>query len=226
MPGTILIVDDDPVQRRLLEGMVQRFGYDVVGVGGGQAALDKVLDSSARIDCIVLDLLMPDLDGFGVLAALRQAGARVPVIVQTGHGGIDNVSSATRAGAVDFVTKPVGPERLKVSLRNALAVNALESELQRLKRAKTGTLTFKDVVSRSPRMRHVIQSVQKAAGSDTAVLLEGESGVGKELIARAIHGSSRRRAKPFVAVNCGAIPQNLMESALFGHERGAFTGAA
>jgi DNA-binding NtrC family response regulator len=226
MPGTILIVDDDPVQRRLLEGMVQRFGYDVVGVGGGQAALDKVLDSSARIDCIVLDLLMPDLDGFGVLAALRQAGARVPVIVQTGHGGIDNVTSATRAGAVDFVTKPVGPERLKVSLRNALAVNALESELQRLKRAKTGTLTFKDVVSRSPRMRHVLQSAQKAAGSDTAVLLEGESGVGKELIARAIHGSSRRRAKPFVAVNCGAIPENLMESALFGHERGAFTGAA
>jgi DNA-binding NtrC family response regulator len=227
MPETILIVDDDPVQRRLLEGMVQRFGYDVVGVDGGQAALEKVLGTSAaRIDCMVLDLLMADLDGFGVLAELRRAGEHVPVIVQTAHGGIDNVISAIRAGAVDFVVKPVGPERLKVSLRNALAVNALESELRRLKRAKTGTLTFKDIISRSARMQRVLQIAQKAAASDITVLLEGESGVGKELIARAIHGSSRRCAKPFVAVNCGAIPENLVESTLFGHERGVFAGAA
>jgi DNA-binding NtrC family response regulator len=130
-----------------------------------------------------------------------------------------------RAGAIDFVVKPVGPERLQVSLRNALATSALAGELQRLKRSRSGTLTFKDIVTRSPGMRAVLATAEKAAASHIPVLIEGESGVGKELIARAIHGSGERRAKPFVAVNCGAIPDNLVESLLFGHEKGAFTGA-
>jgi DNA-binding NtrC family response regulator len=169
---------------------------------------------------------MPDLDGLGVLARMREAGVAVPVIVQTAHGGIDNVISAMRAGAVDFVVKPVGAERLQVSLRNALATRALEGELARIKRSRAGTLTFKDIVTRSARMLAVLRTAEKAAASSIAVLVEGESGVGKELIARAIHGSGERRAKPFVAVNCGAIPENLVESTLFGHEKGAFTGAA
>jgi DNA-binding NtrC family response regulator len=149
----------------------------------------------------------------------------VPVIVQTAHGGIDNVISAMRAGAVDFVVKPVGAERLQVSLRNALATSALETEVQRIKRSREGTLGFKDIITRSPRMQAVLKTAEKAAGSAIPVLIEGESGVGKELIARAIHGSGERRSKPFVAVNCGAIPDNLVESTLFGHEKGAFTGA-
>jgi DNA-binding NtrC family response regulator len=224
MAACVLIVDDDPVQRRLLENMVRRFGYEPVMADGGDAAW-TVLSASQPVDCVVLDLVMPDLDGLGLLARMRREGLTLPVIVQTAHGGIDNVVSAMRAGASDFVVKPVGPERLQVSLRNALAASALEGELQRIKRSREGTLGFSDIITRSAAMQAVLRSAEKAAASAIPVLIEGESGVGKELIARAIHGSGRRRARPFVAVNCGAIPDNLVESILFGHERGAFTGA-
>jgi DNA-binding NtrC family response regulator len=224
MAARILIVDDDPVQRRLLDNMVRKFGHEPAVAETGEAAAAMLLGGD-RFDCVVLDLVMPDLDGLGVLARLREAGNPVPVIVQTAHGGIDNVVSAMRAGAVDFVVKPVGPERLQVSLRNAMEKSALEGELGRIKRSQSGTLTFRDIVTRSPNMLAVLRSAEKAAGSNIPVLIEGESGVGKELIARAIHGQSDRRAKPFVAVNCGAIPDNLVESILFGHEKGSFTGA-
>jgi DNA-binding NtrC family response regulator len=149
----------------------------------------------------------------------------LPVIVQTAHGGIDNVVSAMRAGAQDFVVKPVGMERLQVSLRNALNTSALKGELQRIRHSREGRLTFSDIITRSEAMAGVLRTAQKAATSSIPVLVEGESGVGKELFARAIHGSGERKAKPFVAVNCGAIPDNLVESILFGHEKGAFTGA-
>ena len=168
---------------------------------------------------------MPGLDGMGVLAKIREAGLNIPVIVQTAHGGIDNVVSAMRAGAHDFVVKPVGIERLQVSLRNALNASALKGELQRIRHSREGKLTFADIITRSEAMGSVLRTAQKAAGSTIPVLIEGESGVGKELFARAIHGTGERAAKPFVAVNCGAIPDNLVESILFGHEKGAFTGA-
>jgi DNA-binding NtrC family response regulator len=226
MSERVLIVDDDPVQRRLLDNMVRKLGYEPVVAEGGDAALAALTATDgARIDAVVLDLVMPDLDGLGVLARMREAGVGVPVIVQTAHGGIDNVVTAMRAGAADFVVKPVGSERLSVSLRNALAASALEGELARIKRSRAGILSFKDIITRSPRMHAVLRTAEKAAASAIPVLIEGQSGVGKELIARAIHGSGERRAKPFVAVNCGAIPDNLVESLLFGHEKGAFTGA-
>ncbi len=223
---SILIVDDDPVQCRLLEGMLQKFGYESATLNSGAAALALLTGADgARVDCVILDLVMPDLDGLGVLAKLRQAGIGVQVIVQTAHGGIDNVVSAMRAGAVDFVVKPVGAERLQVSLRNALNASALEGEIQRMKHSRTGTLGFRDIITRSANMQAVLRMAEKAAASTIPVLIAGESGVGKELIARAIHGSGERRAKPFVAVNCGAMPENLVESILFGHEKGSFTGA-
>jgi DNA-binding NtrC family response regulator len=226
MAEVVLIVDDDPVQRRLVEAMVQRFGYRALTADGGDAGLALLVgDKATRVDCVVLDLVMPDLDGLGVLARMRQAGLDTPVIVQTAHGGIDNVVSAMRAGASDFVVKPAGPERLEVSLRNAIATRALAGELQRVKRSRDGMLTLADVITRSPAMKPVLSAAAKSAGSDIPVLLEGESGVGKELMARAIHGSGERRARPFVAVNCGAMPENLVESILFGHEKGSFTGA-
>ncbi|HEY6259759.1 MAG TPA: sigma-54 dependent transcriptional regulator [Xanthobacteraceae bacterium] len=230
MGERVLIVDDDPVQRRLLENMVGRFGYDTLVAEGGDPALALLTaapDSqhAAHIDAVVLDLVMPDLDGLGVLARLREGGIALPVIVQTAHGGIDNVVSAMRAGATDFVVKPVSPERLQVSLRNALAAGALQGELARIKHSRAGTLTFRDIVTKSPLMQGILRTAGKAATSAIPVLIAGQSGVGKELIARAIHGSGERRAKPFVAVNCGAIPDNLVESLLFGHEKGAFTGA-
>ena len=224
MTARILIVDDDPVQRRLLDNMVRKFGHDPVLADGGEQAT-ALLAGGEHFDCIVLDLVMPDLDGLGVLARMRESGSTVPVIVQTAHGGIDNVVSVMRAGAVDFAVKPVSPERLQVSIANALEKSALEHEISRIKRSRSGTLTFKDIVTRSPRMLEVLRTAGKASASIIPVLVEGESGVGKELIARAIHGQSGRRSKPFVAVNCGAIPEHLVESILFGHEKGAFTGA-
>jgi DNA-binding NtrC family response regulator len=224
MAARILLVDDDPVQRRLLDNMVRKFGHEPVSAESGEQAV-RLLASGERYDCLVLDLVMPDLDGLGVLARMKEAGHTMPVIVQTAHGGIDNVVSAMRAGAVDFVVKPVGAERLQVSLRNALEKGALEDEIGRIKRSQTGTLTFKDIVTRSSKMLAVLRSAEKAANSVIPVLIEGESGVGKELIARAIHGSGERKTRPFVAVNCGAIPDNLVESILFGHEKGSFTGA-
>jgi DNA-binding NtrC family response regulator len=226
MSETVLIVDDDPVQRRLLEAMVERFGYRTLLAEGGDAAARLLAGpQAATIDCVVLDLVMPDLDGLGVLARMREAGLDTPVIVQTAHGGIDNVVSAMRAGAADFVVKPAGAERLQVSLRNAIATRRLAGEVQRLKRKHDGTFSLADVITRSAAMKPVLRAAEKAAASTIPVLIEGESGTGKELIARAIHGSGARRAKAFVAVNCGALPENLVESILFGHEKGAFTGA-
>src|SRR5690349_1483308 len=226
MAATVLIADDDAVQRRLVENMVQRCGYEPLVVDSGDAAVALLTAPDAQaIDAVVLDLVMPGLDGLGVLSKMREAGLSIPVIVQTAHGGIDNVVSAMRAGATDFVVKPASPERVQVSLRNALAARTLAGELQRLKRKREGTMTLADIVTRSPVMRPVLKAAEKAAGSAIPVLIDGESGVGKELLARAIHGTSARRAKPFVAVNCGALPENLVESILFGHEKGAFTGA-
>jgi DNA-binding NtrC family response regulator len=225
MSQTVLIVDDDPVTRRLLEAMLGKFGYATISADSGDAAMTALSEPDSAIDAVVLDLVMPGLDGLGVLARMREQGFAAPVVVQTAHGGIDNVISAMRAGAVDFVVKPASAERLQVSLRNVLAARALENEVGRLKRSQSGTLTFEDVFTRNERMRDVLRHAEKAAASAIPVLIEGESGVGKELIARAVHGSGPRRSKPFVAVNCGAIPENLVESILFGHEKGAFTGA-
>jgi DNA-binding NtrC family response regulator len=226
MAARVLIADDDAVQRRLVENMVQKCGYEaLVAEGGDMAVAMLTAPDGPDIDAVVLDLVMPGLDGMGVLAKIREAGINIPVIVQTAHGGIDNVVSAMRAGALDFVVKPVGLERLQVSLRNALNTSALQGELQRIKHSREGKLSFADIITRSEAMSGVLRTAQKAAASSIPVLIEGESGVGKELFARAIHGSGERKAKPFVAVNCGAIPDNLVESILFGHEKGAFTGA-
>ena len=226
MAASILIADDDAVARRLVENMVQKCGYETIVVESGDAALAVLTAPDApAIDAMILDLVMPGLDGMGVLAKIREAGLTVPVIVQTAHGGIDNVISAMRAGAADFVVKPVGVERLQVSLRNALNASALKGELQRIRHSREGRLSFADIITRAEAMAGVMRAAQKAANSSIPVLIEGESGVGKEMFARAIHGSGERKAKPFIAVNCGAIPDNLVESILFGHEKGAFTGA-
>ena len=227
MPTPILIADDDPIQRRLLSAAVERLGHTAIAVESGQAALDHLAGPDGEsVALLILDLVMPGVDGMGVLARLRETERGLPVIVQTAHGGIDTVVAAMRAGAVDFVVKPASAERLQVSIENALKLGALEGEIARMKRVATGTLTFRDIVTKSGAMERVIRLGQRAAASQIPILIEGESGVGKELIARAIQGASDRKAKPFVTVNCGAIPDNLVESILFGHEKGAFTGAA
>ncbi len=223
MSTVVLIVDDDPVQRRLTEAAVRRFGFEARVAENGNDGLALLRTEGA--DVVLLDMVMPGLDGLGVLAEMRRSGLDTPVIVQTSNGSIDAVVNAMRAGAVDFVVKPAGAERLQVSIKNALRVDHLEEEVRRMRRRASGALSFKDLASRSPDMERVIRLAERAAKSTIPVLIEGESGVGKEVLARAIQGSGDRRGKAFVTVNCGAIPENLVESTLFGHEKGAFTGA-
>jgi DNA-binding NtrC family response regulator len=226
MSTLILVVDDDPVQRRLLEAMLRRFGYETRMADGGDEAISILAGPDGEAVCLViLDLVMPNLDGMGVLGRMRDMGIDKPVIVQTAHGSIETVVSAMRAGAADFVVKPVGAERLQVSIKNALKLGALEDEIRRIKRRASGTLGLKDLATKSPDMTRAIRLAERAAKSGIPVLIEGESGTGKEVLARAIQGTSERRGKPFVTVNCGAIPENLVESTLFGHEKGSFTGA-
>jgi DNA-binding NtrC family response regulator len=226
MAALILIVDDDPIQRRLLEAMTRRFGYESETAESGEQAIARMeAADKPGVNLIILDLVMPDLDGMGVLGRMRQRGISTPAIVQTAHGSIEAVISAMRAGALDFVVKPVGAERLQVSIKNALRVDALEDELRRATRRGAGELTFRDIGTKVESMTRTLRLAERAAKSNIPVLIEGESGVGKELLARAIQGGSDRRGKPFVTVNCGALPENLVESILFGHEKGAFTGA-
>lgn len=227
MNKKVLIVDDDPVQRRLLTEVVKKAGLESLEAEGGVEAL-KLCDGPEGnlISLMILDLVMPDLDGMGVLERLRPKKPHLPVIVQTAHGGIDTAVSAMRAGADDFVVKPVSPERLQVSIKNALKVNALTSELTRSRNQSRGFLSFDELIAGSPAMTQALKIGRRAAQSNIPILLEGESGVGKEVFARAIQGSGERSGKPFITVNCGAIPDNLVESILFGHEKGAFTGAA
>jgi len=227
MAQTILIVDDDPVQRRLLDAAISRSGMTVITAPGGGPALDLVTGPRGdQISLMLLDLVMPDMDGLEVLAKLRKTHPDLPVIVLTAKGGIDSAVEAMRTGANDFLVKPASPERISVSIRNQLKIGSLSGEVTRLKKKTENRLAFDDLVAKSDEMKQVIRLGQRAAQSTIPILIEGESGVGKELIARAIQGSSDRTGKPFVTVNCGAIPENLIESILFGHERGSFTGAS
>jgi DNA-binding NtrC family response regulator len=227
MAQTILVVDDDPVQRRLLETAISRSGMTVVTAPGGQPALDLINGPRGeQINLVLLDLVMPDMGGLEVLARLRPTNPELPVIVLTAKGGIDSAVEAMRAGANDFLVKPASPERIAVSIRNQLKIGTLSGEVKQLKKKTDNRLTFDDLIANAPEMKQVFRLGQRAAQSDIPILIEGESGAGKELIARAIQGTSARAGRPFVTVNCGAIPENLIESILFGHEKGSFTGAS
>jgi len=224
MAKTVLVVDDDPTQRRLIQAVLEREGLSVAHAETGEQAIDLLVAGGAA-DAIMLDLNMPGLGGLGALKELRSRGFGQPVIVLTATGGIDTVVKAMQAGAQDFFVKPASPERIMVSIRNALQMGDLKGEVDRLSKKASGRITFSDLIGSSPAMAHVMRLGERAAKSQIPILLLGESGSGKELIARAVHGSSERAGKPFVAVNCGAIPENLVESILFGHEKGSFTGA-
>ena len=224
MAKTVLVVDDDPTQRRLLQAVLERDGYAVVHAAGGGEAIDRMLRGGGA-DMLLLDMVMPEMSGLECLAELRSAGVTTPVIVLTANGGIDTVVKAMQAGAQDFFVKPVGPERLLLGVRNALKMTQLTAEVGRLTKRAQGRASFDDIIGDSAPMRMVKALGTRAAKSSIPVLITGESGVGKEVIARALHGASDRAGKPFVAVNCGALPDGLIESELFGHELGAFAGA-
>jgi DNA-binding NtrC family response regulator len=225
MSKSVLVVDDDPTQRRLIQGVLEREGFRVTHADGGRAALDH-LASGAQIDLVLLDLVMPGMTGQETLADMRGRGFTQPVIVVTATGGIDTVVAAMRAGAADFFVKPASPERILVSIGNALSMGAMKTEVDRLKKHAGGRTTFDDLIGSGHAMQVVKRLGERAAKSSIPVLITGESGSGKEVIARAVHGCSERAGRAFVTVNCGAIPENLVESILFGHEKGSFTGAS
>jgi DNA-binding NtrC family response regulator len=225
MNKTVLVVDDDPTQRRLIQAVLEREGFRVAHADSGRAALDH-LASGQPADVVLLDLVMPGLTGQETLADMRQRGFAQPVIVITATGGIDTVVEAMRGGASDFFVKPASPERILVSIGNALSMGAFRAEVDRVKKQVGNKTTFEDLIGSGPAMQLIKRLGERAAKSSIPVLITGESGSGKEVIARAVHGCSERSGRPFVTVNCGAIPENLVESILFGHEKGSFTGAS
>ena len=226
MAHLTLIVDDDPTQRRLLQAQAEKCGFQTLLASSGQEALDTLEGPKGpSVNLMLLDMVMPGMDGLAVLQRVRTILPSLPVIVLTAQGGVDTAVAAMRAGADDFLVKPASPERIQVSMQNAMKIRALTGEVQRLKKVSDNRLTFGDLIAESPSMRTVVRMAERAAQSNIPILIEGESGVGKEVLARAIQGGSERSGKPFVAVNCGAIPDTLIESILFGHEKGAFTGA-
>ncbi len=226
MGKTVLIVDDDPTQRRLIQAVVEKSGFSTLQADSGDTALSMIFGADGQnIHVVLLDLVMPGMDGMETLKTVSEKRSELPVIVLTGKGSIDTVVNAMQMGARDFIVKPASPERIVVSIRNALELNTLVGEVTRLKKKTEGSLTFDDLVGSASSMRTVVAMGERGAKANIPILITGESGVGKEVIARAIQGASERSDRPFVTVNCGAIPENLVESILFGHEKGSFTGA-
>jgi DNA-binding NtrC family response regulator len=222
MPATVLLVDDERNIQLTLSRALSMEGYAVEVASGGREALDKI--AGLPVDVVVMDVRMPDLDGLSVLEKAREARPELPVVIMSGHGSIETVRSAFKLGAFDYLEKPITEkEKLLVAVRNALALRSLREENAALRReAGAGPL---EMVGGGPAMRRLFDVIRRAAPSEGRVLVTGENGTGKELVARAIHSGSRRKDAPFVKLNCAAVPAELIESELFGHERGAFTGA-
>ena len=223
MNERILIVDDDPSFRRVVDYTLKEAGYETTLAVNGKQAREKFDED----DCaaVITDVLMPELGGLELLRQLGAIAPEVPVIVVTAHAAVDDAVDAMREGAFDYIAKPVNREELKLVLARALEVKALVRENRRLRQVVSDRLDFGNMVGSAPKMQSVLEVAAQAAQVDSTILLLGESGTGKELLAKAIHVNGPRKKGPFIAVNCGAIPATLLESELFGHRRGAFTGA-
>ena len=226
MQATILIAEDEASQRFTFVELCKQAGYDVIEAKNGAEALHLLKqDDTEQIELLLTDLNMPELDGFGLIEQARSLRAKLPIIVLTSSQETQDAVKSMQMGANDFISKPVDAERLRVSLQNVLQTENLRDQVKRLTRASEGKFGFSDLIGHNAGLQKTVELGQKIAGSDLPVLITGESGAGKEVLARAIHGESPRAGQPFMAVNCGAIPANLAESVLFGHEKGAFTGA-
>ena len=219
----ILLVEDDQALGAMLAMELKRRGHDVDTSKSGAEATKKL--AAAEYDAVVTDLKLGDLDGLEVLRRAKARDPRTEVLVMTGHGSIDTAVAAMKAGAYDYLTKPVESEELGLVLGKALEHRRLVHEVERLREAVRGKYSVEGIVYSGPLMNRVLELVSKVASTEATVLILGESGTGKELIARALHEKSPRRNGAFIAINCGALPEGLLESELFGHVRGAFTGA-
>jgi len=220
----VLVVDDEQGLRDMLAILLKREGYDVTLAGSFSGGLEALMGAPSPFDLVITDLMMPDGSGLDILTASRQRTAHTEVIVMTAHGGVETAIDAMKRGAYDFVAKPFATSELRALVAKALEKQQLRAENERL-RAQVSRDKARDLLGSSEAMRRIVDLVRRVADARGTVLVTGESGTGKERIARAIHDLSDRRDKPFLVVNCGAIPEELMESELFGHEKGAFTGA-
>lgn len=221
MSDRILIADDEPSNRKILAQELVHRGFAVVTAVGGKEALAKI--ESAPPDLLILDYMMPDLSGLEVLKELRNKGNDTPVIMITAYGSVDRAVEAMKAGAYDFITRPFDPEHIDLVVRKALERQTLKHEVEVLSEEIRDRYHL--IVGESPKMKLAVEMARKAAGSNSTVLLLGESGTGKELFARFIHNHSERADRPFIAINSVGLSKELLESDLFGHEQGAFTGA-
>lgn len=223
MAQRILIIDDDASLRRVLEYNLDEEGYDVFAAASGEDGMRLFEERQPAL--VVTDLKMPGMSGFDVLRQVKERSPDVLVIVITAFGAVETAVEAMRAGAYDYITKPFNREALKLTVRKALAYTGLSNENRRLKEELAERFDFRNIVGISDKMQGIFDIVRRVADTEATVLITGESGTGKELVAKALHSLSSRRNGPFVPVNCAAIPRDLLESELFGHLKGAFTGA-
>jgi DNA-binding NtrC family response regulator len=223
MAHRILVVDDDEASRTGLHALLTAWGYDVTAAVDGADALEKAVAHPPAV--VISDLMMPKLDGLGLLAALQREHPVAAVIILTAHASIESAVQATKQGAYDYLTKPLDPARLQLLVEKALERHGTVRELHALRRQLRQRGAFGRLVGSSRAMQDIMRQLEQAGPTDATVLVTGESGTGKELVARTVHELSPRAKAPFVAINCAAIPESLLESEIFGHEKGAFTGA-
>jgi two-component system, NtrC family, response regulator AtoC len=223
MNGRVLIVEDDPDGRRSVTEAVAECGMQPTAVATGLAGVEAFREGA--FDVVLSDLVLPDIDGLDVLGRIRQVNADIPVLIMTAYGSVDSSVKALKAGAYDYITKPLDLDDLQSKLNRAAETYRLRSEVSRLKASVQDRYSLANFVAEAPATRALIDQVRALAGTNATVLIHGESGTGKELIARALHVEGPRAGQPFVAINCGAVPESLLESELFGHEKGSFTGA-
>ncbi|MBI5587492.1 MAG: sigma-54-dependent Fis family transcriptional regulator [Deltaproteobacteria bacterium] len=223
MEGTVLVVDDEKGQREILKTILEAEGYDVGTASGGSEALTAIQKNN--FDLVITDLKMPGMDGHGVLRHILKERPSVSVVMITAHGSIDSAVEAIRLGAFDYLTKPLDRERLLSVAKRAVEKSRLLSENILLKQQLEKQFRPEGIIGSDSKMREIFRIIKKVSGSSATVLIYGESGTGKELVAKALHYASPRSSQPFMAINCAAIPETLLETELFGYEKGAFTGA-
>ncbi len=221
---TILVVDDDRAFRVATRTLLEDVGYSVTLAANGEEALAVL--GVAPVDLVITDMMMEKMTGLVLLSRIRERYPEMPVIMVTGFGSIQTAVDAMRHGAADYVTKPHNNDELLIKIRKTLLLQEKDRELHQLRQEVQGTYSFANIITRSPRMREVLKQIRQVADTDVTILVQGESGTGKELVARALHFNSVRKDAPFIATNCSALSETLLESELFGHEKGAFTGAA
>jgi len=223
-PGTILVADDEESVRFVLVKALESVGHTVLQASGGREALDRLRERP--LDLAFVDLRMPDYDGLAVLAAARESGLTTPVVIVTAQNTMDNAIEAMKRGAYDYIAKPFNIDEVQAVARRALEMARMSTDLKRVEREMRGRFEVGvAIIGNSPAMQEIYKIIGRIANTDTTILVQGESGTGKELIAKVIHYHSPRWSGPFIAINCSAIPRELLESELFGHEKGAFTGA-